>query len=163
MEDNILDKLDEKLRSILSLRIKIALSDDFEKFGKDFEKNYISIRLTELMVDVDDLTEAAIDDIKMEIETDIELAEDDNELEEFEYTNRKKKWHKMNIDSYKIATFGRLEKSNIRCATCKHNRRNSGVECKTSSDCLHRSNGREYEYNNWEPVEEDLPDDLFEI
>jgi len=90
MEDNILDKLDEKLRSILSLRIKIALSKDFEEFDKDFEKEYIEIRLTELMVDVDDLTESAIEDIKLEIESDIELAEqaeyEDKELNHLEYT-----------------------------------------------------------------------------
>lgn len=73
-------------------------------------------------------------------------------------------WHKMNIDSYKIATtFERLEKPKICCATCKHTRRNSGVECETASDCLNSTNGGNYEYNNWEPIEQGLPEDLFDI
>lgn len=86
MEDNILEKLEEKLRSILSLRIKIALSENFKEFGEGFEKDYIETRLEELMLEVTDSVDIAVEDIKMEIETDIELAEyEDNELEEFEY------------------------------------------------------------------------------
>ena len=85
MEDNILEKLEVKLRSILSLKIKIGISEDFKDFDKDFEKEYISARLEELMVDVDDLTESAIEDIKIEIETNIELADQyDDKLEEYE-------------------------------------------------------------------------------
>ena len=98
MEDNILEKLEEKLRSILSLRIKIALSENFKEFSKNFENDYILSKLEELILDVDDAVEVAIEDIKMEIETDIELdaqAEyEDKELEEFEYTPEDESWTK---------------------------------------------------------------------
>ena len=82
MEDNILDKLEEKLRSILSLRIKIDLSQHYKDFDPDFEINYIQSRLDELMLDVDDLVDQAKDDIKAEIEMEIELAYDAKELAE---------------------------------------------------------------------------------
>lgn len=75
MENNILEKLEEKLRSILSLSIKIGLSEDFKDFESDFEKDYIHTRFEELMLDVTDSVECAIEDIKLEIETDIELAD----------------------------------------------------------------------------------------
>lgn len=76
MEDNILEKLEEKLRSILSLRIKIDLSQNYEKFEGDFEDRYINIRLDELLQDVDDLISVAEDDIRAEIEMDIEYEQD---------------------------------------------------------------------------------------
>ena len=84
MEDNIFEKkLDEKMRSILSLRIKIGLSQDYE-FGEDFESRYINIRLDELILDVEDLISVAEDDIRAEIEMDIELEKEANIDEQFD-------------------------------------------------------------------------------
>ena len=104
MEDNILEKLEEKLRSILSLRIKIALSESYKEFSKNFENDYILSKLEELILDVDDAVEVAIEDIKMEIETDIELAAqaeyEDNELEEFEYKQDEEPWTKTDEEPW---------------------------------------------------------------
>jgi len=69
---------------------------------------------------------------------------------------------KMNIDSYKISTFGIIEKA-ICCATCKYGRKNTGEECiMNSNKCLGRPIAGEYKYNYWKPVNI-LPEELFEI
>ena len=81
MENDILDKLDEKLRNIISLKIKVILSQDFKEFDDGFEEAYISERLEELLRDVDDCIEIAVEDITSEIQFDIDNAAD-AELEE---------------------------------------------------------------------------------
>lgn len=81
MENDILDKLDEKLRNIISLKIKVILSQDFKEFDDGFEEAYISERLEELLRDVDDCIEVAVEDIESEIQLDIDNAAD-AELEE---------------------------------------------------------------------------------
>jgi hypothetical protein len=85
-KNDILEKLETKMESILSLRIKIALSESFKDFEDSFETDYISIRLEELILDVEDALENAIDDIKSDIEDSIieNSIEDSDELEEID-------------------------------------------------------------------------------
>ena len=78
---DILDKLDEKLKSIISLKIKVILSENYEEFVDGFEEAYITDRLEELLRDVDDCIEIAVEDIESEIQLDIDNAAD-AELEE---------------------------------------------------------------------------------
>lgn len=78
---DILEKLEEKLKSILSLRIKIGLSQYFKEFDEGFEQQYIDTRLEELFIDVDDMIQVAEDDIRAEIDFDIEY-EAEAEIEE---------------------------------------------------------------------------------
>ena len=78
---DILDKLDEKLKSIISLKIKVILSENYKEFDDGFEEAYITDRLEELLRDVDDCIEVAVEDIESEIQLDIDNAAD-AELEE---------------------------------------------------------------------------------
>ena len=73
---DILDKLDEKLKSIISLKIKVILSENYKEFDDGFEEAYITDRLEELLRDVDDCIEVAVEDIESEIQLDIDNAAD---------------------------------------------------------------------------------------
>lgn len=81
MEDNILEKLEEKLRTIITLRLKIELAQIYEDIDTAFELEYISEPVEELLRDIDDLIDTSKVDIMMDIDLNIELAEE-SEAEE---------------------------------------------------------------------------------
>ena len=67
MEDDIdiLEKLEEKMRSILSLRLKIKIAEAYEDVDAE---TYLEPRLEELIFDIEDCFEVALSDICLDIE-----------------------------------------------------------------------------------------------
>lgn len=81
MED-FLDKLEEKLRTILTLRLKIQLSEkwtqgDLEKYSRNFAENYLYDTISTVIVEIDDLMETTRTEIDDEILLEFAQAQDE--------------------------------------------------------------------------------------
>lgn len=79
--DNLLGKLEEKLRTIIRLRLKVEISQDLEpvemeKFNQD-ESEYLDIVVEDVLCDIEDV----IDTYKLDICNMIQQDIDDEEWE----------------------------------------------------------------------------------